>query len=148
MYPEGETLILAALRNVSGFSSSNTSRGDWGILNSGKSQSYGIIKPGAFARTEGAISMNISNFRTVIQVWERYKDDSTTLISLETNVKNITNYFDQYRKIGDTTGTIVDAFIAEGREVEEMWNKSGGLGWLKQDLILQWEEHDNVTYSE
>jgi hypothetical protein len=148
MYPDVETLILTQLQNVTGFSSANTSRGNWGILNSGKDVFYGILKPGTFGRSQGAMSMNISTWNTVIQVWQRYKDDGSTLTNLETNVKNIIARFDAYRKAGDTTGTIVDVFIAEGREVEEMWTKDGGLSWLKQDVIVQSQEHDNVTYSE
>lgn len=148
MYPEGEALVLTQLQNVSGFSSTNTSRGDWGILNSGKAATYGIIKPGAFNRTQGAMSMNISTFDTVIQVWQRYKDDGETLTTLEGHVKNILNRFDLYPQLADTTGTIVEAAIVEGREVEEMWTKDGGLNWLKQDLVARWQEHDNVNYSE
>lgn len=148
MYPDGETLVLTQLQNVTGFNSSNTSRGDWGILNSGKAANYGIIKPGTFIREQGAMSMNISTFNTIIQVWQRYKDDGTTLTTMEGHVKNILNRFDKYRKLADTTGTIVDAFIVEGREVEEMWTRDGGLSWLKQDLIVRWQEHDDVTYSE
>lgn len=148
MYPEGEALILTQLQNVSGYTSANTSRGKWGILNKGTSKTYAIVKPGAFNREQGAMAMNISTFNTVIQVWQRYKDDGDTLTDLESNVKAIITRFDLYRKAGDTTGTIVDVFIPEGREVEEMWTKDGGLNWLKQDLIAQWQEHDNVTYSE
>lgn len=148
MYPEGEALILTQLQAVSGFSSANTSRGKWGILNKGTSNVYGIIKPGAFNREQGAMSMNISTFNTVIQVWQRYKDDGDTLTTLEANVKAILNRFDQYRKLADTTGKIVDAFIGDGREVEEMWTKDGGLSWLKQELIVRWQEHDEVTYGE
>ncbi len=148
MYSDGEALVLAQLRSVSGFSADNTSRGDWGILNSGKATAYGIVKPGTFSRAQGAMSMNISTFDTVIQVWQRYKNDGETLTTLEENVKNTLNRFDQYPQLADTTGTIVEAAIVEGREVEEMWTKDGGLNWLKQDLIVRWQEHDNVTYNE
>lgn len=148
MYSEGEALILAQLQAVSGFSSSNTSRGDWGILNSGAAAFYGIVKPGAFSREQGAMAMNVSTFNTVIQVWQRYKNDGATMTDLQGHAKDVINRFDAYRKVGDTTGTIVDAALIEGREVEEMWTKDGGLNWLKQDLIVRWQEHDNVTYSE
>ena len=145
MYPEGEALALTVLQNVTGFNSTNTSRGKWKLLNDGKSDHYGILKPSEFDRSQLA---NVSLFNTVIQIWQRYKDDGDSLTNLETHVKNVINHFDTKRKLGDTTGTIVEAFIVRGREVEEMWNKNGGLSWLKQDLILQWQEHDNVTYSE
>ena len=148
MYATGEASILTLLRNVTGFSSANTSRGDWGILNSGNADHYGIIKPGGFSRTQIAMSVNESDFNTVIQIWQRYKDDGTTLTSLEAHFINIVNYFDQYRKLGDTSGQIPEAFIKSGREVEEMWNKSGGLSWLKWDLILVWQAQQEITYAE
>ena len=147
-YAAGETLALTVLQSVTGFASTNTSRGKWGILNSGASDHYGILKPGAFERTQGAMSMNISTFQTIVQVWQRYKDDGDTLTSLEAHVDNILAAFDAKRKIGDTTGTIVDAFMGEGREVTERWAKDGALAWLSQDLVLTWQEHNNVTYSE
>lgn len=153
MYPDGEALIFTKLRSVTGFTGAtstteNTSRGKWGLLNSGNSDHYAIVKPGEFERTQGAMSMNISNFHTVIQVWQRYTDDGTSLTNLETHVKNIINYFDQWRKVADTTGTIVDAFITNGSEALEMWNKDGGLSWLRQDLTILWQEHDTVSYGE
>ncbi len=152
MYSDGEQLILTKLRSVTGFTNVtdkiNTSRGKWGILNSGASDHYGIIKPGAFERTQGAMAMNISYFQTVIQVWQRYKDDGDSLTDLEGHVKNIINYFDIWRKVADTTGTIVDAFITGGGEVNEKWNKDGGLSWLEQDLTVTWQEHDSVSYGE
>lgn len=153
MYPEGETLALAVLQGVTGFTGTtsttlNTSRGKWGLLNSGNSDHYGILKPGDFGRSQGAMSMNISMFKTVIQVWQRYVDDGDSATNLEGHVKNIIAYFDTRRKLGDTTGTIVDAFIDEGREMQEMWNKDGALVWLKQELVVSWQEHDVVTYAE
>ena len=147
MYSDGEALILTQLQAVSGFSSANTSRGKWGLLNDGVSRVYGILKPGSFSREQAAMSVNLSTFKTIIQVWYRYKDDDTLTI-LESSVASIITRFDQYRKIADTTGTIVEAFINEGREVEEMWTKDGGLSWLKQDLIVEWQEYDGVFYAE
>lgn len=148
MYSDGEALVLAQLRNVSGFSASNTSRGKWKILNTGNSSFYGIVKPGAFSRSQSAMSANLTEWKTIIQVWQRYKDDGDTLTDLEENVENVINRFDQYRKLADTTNLIIDSFINEGKEVEEMWTKDGGLSWLKQELIVTWQEVQNVTYAE
>lgn len=148
MYPEGEALALTVLQSATGFSSTNTSRGKWGLLNSGISDHYGILKPGDFSREQGAMSMNISTFKTVIQIWQRYVDDGDSLINLETHVKNVINYFDAKRKLNDTTGTIIEAFIDGGREVNEGWNKDGGLVWLSWELILTWQEHNTITYAE
>lgn len=145
--------MLTVLRGVTGFTgttaaTANTSRGKWGLLNSGISDHYGILKPGAFVRSQGAMSMNISTFETIIQIWQRYVDDGDSLTNLEGHAKNVINYFDTKRKLGDSTGTIVDAFIDSGREVNERWSKDGALVWLSWDLVLTWQEHDLITYAE
>lgn len=147
-YPATEALVLTQLQAVTGFSSTNTSRGKWGILNSGMSDHYGIIKPGAFTREQAAMSANEGTYQTIIQVWQRYKDDGDSLTDLETNVDNIIRRFDQYRKLADTTNSVLDATITNGGQVEEMWNKDGGLSWLKQDLVVTWLEYDLVSYAE
>ena len=148
MYTEGEALALTVLQGVTGFASTNTARGNWGLLNSGISDHYGILKPGEFERSQGAMSMNVSTFVTIVQVWQRYVDDGSSLTNLEGHVKNVINYFDTKRKLADTTGTIVEAFITGGREVSERWSKDGALVWLSQDLLLQWQEHDITVYAE
>lgn len=149
MYPDGEALVLTVLQGATGFSSTNTSRGKWGaLLNSGLNDHYGILKPGDFNRSQIGMTTNSSIFQTVIQVWQQYVDDGDSLTNLEGYVKNVISCFDTKRKLGDTTGTIVEAFITNGREVNERWNKDGALVWLSQDLIVTWQEHDVITYAE
>lgn len=147
-YAAGEALALTVLQGATGFSSTNTARGKWGLLNSGLSDHYGILKPGEFVRSQGAMSMNISTYQTIVQIWQRYVDDGSSLTNLEGHVDNVITYFDTKRKLGDSGGTIVDAFIDAGREVSERWNKDGALVWLSQDLIVTWQEHNQVTYAE
>lgn len=147
MYSEIEALALTKLQSVTGFSSTNTSRGNWGILNSGLSDHYGVLKPGAFTRSQGAMNMNVSLFDVVIQVWQQYVDDGSSLTNLEGYVKAVLNYFDKYPRLGDATNTVIDAFITAGRETQERWSKDGALVWLSQDLILTVQEHDEVTYA-
>ena len=148
MYTEIEALTLTTLQTVTGFSSTNTSRGKWGVLNTGKSDHYAVLKPGTFERQQIAMTANETVFQVIIQVWQRYKDDGDSMTNLEGRVKNILNAVDAKRKIGDTTGTVIESFINAGREMQEQWNKDGALVWLKQDLILEVQEHDTVTYSE
>lgn len=147
-YHEGELLIAAQVGQVTGFDVGNVVIGKWNVLNQGLAPNYAILKRGGFSRTQAAMSTNENLFQTVIQVWRRYKDDGTTYELLIQDVDAIIARMDQYRKAGDTGGTIVDVFINAGREVEEMWNKSGGLSWLKQDLIVTWKEHEVITYAE
>jgi len=94
------------------------------------------------------MAANESIFQTVIQVWQRYVDDGDSLTNLEGHVKNVITRFDAYPQLGDTTGTIVEAMITDGREAEEQWTKDGALVWLKQDLIVTWREQDVISYAE
>lgn len=144
----GEALILTRVQAVTGFASTNANYCNWKALNSGASDHYAIVKPGAFARDQLAMSANQTTWQTVIEVWQRYKDDGTTGASLRTHVDNIIAALDQYRKLGDTTGAIMDAVISSGGEVQEMWVKDGGPAWLRRDLTVTWQEFVNVTYAE
>lgn len=152
MYSEGEALALTVLRTVTGFTNVtdkiNTSRGKWGILNSGASDHYGILRPGTFTRRQSAMSANTTTFQTIIEVWQRYVDDGDSMTNLEAYVKAVMNIFDQKRKLGDATNTILESFITDGREMTQQWNKDGALVWLKQELILEWQEFEEVTYAE
>lgn len=149
MYPDGEALILTTLQGVTGFSTTNTARGKWGLLNKGTSDHYGILKPGEFNRAQITMTGNESLFNTIIQIWQRYKDDGDSLTTLEGHVKNVIVYFDNRPHLGGGEGQgIYEGMIIRGREVEERWTRGGGVSWLKQDLILEWKEIDNATYAE
>ena len=144
----GEALILTRLRAVTGFSSTNTAHANWKLLNGGNSDQYGIVKPGQFNRDALSMSANLTTWSTIIEVWQRYKDDATSAESLRTHIDNIIAYFDTYRKLGDTTASVIDATITAGSEVQEMWTKSGGVAWLKRELTVTWQEFVNVTFAE
>ena len=146
-YSDGEALVLTQLQSVSGFSSVNTFRGKFGKLNTGNSDHYAIIKPGKFRVSDRSQIGTI--WQTVIMVYQRYKDDGDSLLSLETHVNNVLVRFKQYRKLADTTGAISDSAPIGGGEVVEMWNKGGnGPAWLRQDITIEWSEENHVTYAE
>jgi hypothetical protein len=150
-YSAVEALALTQVRAVSGYNTTNTSRGKWGILNSGKSTDgrYAILKPGPFVTAQGAMAANVNTWRTIIQVWRRYKDDGDTLTNLEADVELLRVRFAQYRKLADTTNKISDASIVGGGEVQERWTKGGnGPAWLMQEIYLDTQEFDEVTYAE
>lgn len=142
-YPDGEALVLTQLRSVTGFTSANTDRANWSLLNSGASDHYGIIKPGTFDE-DPANNFGWNN-RTIIQIWQRYVDDGTSATNLEAHVKNVKRRFVQYRKLG---GTIEDSRVVGGSEMVERWNKDGALVWLSQDVVIEWKEQEIETYAE
>lgn len=144
----GITLLSTQIQAVSGFSSSNVDVADWKLLNSGRSDHYAILKPGAAERPPLSFTVKDNNYRTIIEVWQRYKDDGTTLTSLLTHVDNITARIDQYRKLADTTKTLRDANVTGYGEVTEQWSRDGGLSWLKRDVFVDWTEEEALTYAE
>lgn len=152
-YAAGETLVLARLQAITGtpapWSSTNTSRGKWGILNSGKSDHYGILKPGPGTNQFISGTVSVRTHSTVIEVWQQYVDDGTTLESLEALSEAILDQFDANRKLGDTTAAIEDARCVSWSEVNEKWKRGGnGPAWLEQDFVIQWSEENNVTFTE
>lgn len=148
-YPAGEALILTALRNIAGsvWTSNNSSRGNWKILNSGKSSYYAVLKPGSFVTEFISISQTVTLWRTIIEVWQRYTTDGTSLENIEALSNGIIQRFNALKQLGDTTSTIQDSQCAGGGEIEERWKKGAdGPFWLKQNIIIEWKEEANVTF--
>lgn len=148
-YSAGEALILARVQAITGYTLGNTSRGDWGILNHGKAATYAIIRPGPFVRMWEGSTSNIATWTTIVEIWQRYTDDSTTLTNLEANVANVIAGIDAYKRMGDTTGFLIDFSLTSGSEVLSKWEKGGnGPAWLSQELSVTWKEEVDVTYSD
>jgi hypothetical protein len=148
-YSAGEALILTRVQAITNYSASNTSRGDWGILNSGKGQTYAIIRPGPFVRMWEGSTSNIATWTTIVEIWQRYIDDGTTLTNLEANVANVIAGIDIYKRMGDQTGLMIDFSLTSGSEVLSKWERGGnGPAWLSQELSVTWREEVDVTYSD
>jgi len=149
-YSDGEALILTQVQATTSFSSSNTSRANWKLLNKGKSGQYAILRPGEFEREHFGLGGNYStNWVTICEVWVRYKDDSTSLTNLEAKSAEIIERFDEYRLAADGTGNVRDVFVRSGTEPEEMWTAGGnGPSWLRQTLSIEWSEERTVTLAE
>jgi len=132
------------------------SRSNWGILDSGVSDHYAILKPGAFRRARislaGGAGANMTVeeiFTGIIEVWQLYTDETTTQANLESAMNNMMNRLDAYRKLADTTGAVRDAFSESGGEQREGWVKGGdGPVWIIQDITVSWTEEKTVALAE
>ena len=145
----GEALILTQVQAVSGLGTTNTSRGKFGILNTGNAAAYAILRPGPFENAFVAPKCVHTDWTTVIEVWQRYKDDGTTLTNLEANVQAILTRLNLYRHMADTTNSILDATAKIGGDVLEMMSQDGGGPlWLKQEVIVAWKEESIITPAE
>jgi len=151
-YPECEALVLTQLQAVTGFTPnagiSNTSRGDYSILNSGAGAVYGIVIPGTGNTDLGTATVFYNKWETIVQIWQPYIDDGKTLTDLEANVKNVITRFKQYKHLGnsaiiqDSEPTVVDKPV-------ERWERGGdGPAFISQDILLKYTEEEAVTYAE
>lgn len=145
-YSNGEALILTCVRNATNFSASNTSRGKWGILNTGKSACYAVLRPGPFRQSIGTVT-SIITWNTLVEIWQRYADDGTSMTDLETNVGNLIAKLNTYPRAGDTAEVVIDMTVRSGAEVEPMREEgSEGPAWLRQILTVEWQEESIITY--
>lgn len=142
-YSAGEANILTLVQACSSFSTANTSRGDWKVLNKGKSSTYAILRPGRSPVDRASRNVMQFRWRTVIEVWERYKLDATTRTNLEGRVQEIAAKIAAYPHLNGATATNSD--VIEIGDLLEMWTRSG-IAWLRQDITVEWWECIEVTY--
>lgn len=145
-YLAGEALWLTRLQGMSQFDADNSSRGKWGMLNSGASDHYAILKPGANNRDKLGSNTRRDQYRTIIQLWQRYVDDGTSLTNLETLVDNVLAELDTYWKMGDSTGGVIRANIVEVREYVQI--PGDAPKWILAELVGEWHEQTSITYAE
>lgn len=148
-YSAGEALILTKLQAITGsvWTTSNSGRGKWNLLNSGASDHYAILRSGAGENVFTTFSMSQRNYVTVIEVWQSYQDDGTSYENIQAYAEGILDQFDASRKIGDTTGDVQDSRCSRWDEVEVRWTRGGGPRWLRQNFYIEWKEDNNVTFS-
>lgn len=148
-YSSGETLLASVIRTVSGFTTANTTIGQWGVLNSGASDHYAIIRKGQHTRAYNTPRMVENTYRTIVEVWQRYKDDGNSYQSLLSYVDSIAETVDQYRKLSDNGSTVLDAtYIGSGDVIAQWRNKGDGPSWLRVDMTIEWKEQEITTYAE
>lgn len=143
-YSDIESYWLARVRAVTGYDKSNTSRGKWGILNSGASERYVIIKPGPRDRQMIALNTRLETSQTVIEVWQKYRDDGDTLTTLQTAVDTLLDTLDQYPRLGGLGATIRKGEIISVREAMQV--PADAPQWLKIDLIGQTDEEKTISF--
>ena|SRR3990167_2344578 len=148
-YTIGEALILTRVQAVSGYDSNNTSRANWLILNSGKSDHYAILRPGEFSLPWLTITRYLANWTTVIEVWQQYTTDVASRTNLYAQVATLLASLQTYPHLGDgANSSILDAAITGGPEPTENWTAGGGPIWLRWNLNVLWKEEIEVTFAE
>lgn len=145
-YSSGEALILTRVRACTGFGATNTDRSDWKLLNSGISDHYAILRPMAGAIDWRTLGQYTVTWGTIIEVWQRYTDETTTQSNLFAYVANLFTGLMSYPHMG---GAITDSTIRTVGEPQEMWReREGGPFWLRQEVLIEWYEEVTVTFAE
>ena len=143
-YSAGEARILALVRLCTGFSTTNTSQSDWKILSSGKDDNYSILRPAGFGIEWVSISVYQANYKTIIEVWQRYIDETTSKTTLYGHIAALFAIL-AYPHGGDNS--MGDLTIRVAEEPKERWSKDGGPLWLSWDLEIDWNEQTQVTFA-
>lgn len=145
-YSDIESYWLTRVRAVTGYDESNTSRGKWSILNSGASERYVIVKPGPRDRQMIALNTRLETSQTIIEVWQKYRDDGDTLTTLQTAVDALLVALDPYPRLGGLGSTVRKGEIVSVREAMQV--PADAPQWLKIDLIGQTDEESTISYQE
>jgi hypothetical protein len=145
-YPDLEALWLSRVRDVPGYDANNTSRGKFGILNNGKSDTYVIVMPGEHNREMISFKTQLNTWQTIIEVYQKYRDDGDTLTTLQTAVNTILSYLDPRRVLGDTGGTVRKGRVVSIRPIVRY--PMDKPDWLIAALVGQVDEEETITFSE
>lgn len=140
MYADGESLILDRVRGCSGFNAANTSRCDWKILDSGKSDHYAILRPGPFEVQPHSGSIYRMAWTTIIEIWQRYTNEIDTPANLYRHAEALIHGVMPWVRLGDASGRVLLSIISGGDPPQEMWASGGGPAWLKWEIRVAWQE--------
>lgn len=147
MYADGEKLIATKVKYCEKFGPDNVTQCNWKVLNTGKADHYAILRPGPFDIEWLTPTVYRGNYTTIVEVWQRYKDDGVSQNNLYLLIGYLMTGLQPERFMDDTTGTIQDATISGSGAVAEMWNRGGrGPAWLKWEINVNWKQQVEVTY--
>lgn len=148
-YPTGEANILTLIRTLSAYSATNSSRKDWSVRNAATNGTCVVLRRGPFSSQFDGNTRRLITWQTVIEVWQRLTEYETSANALDSRVMEIIDKIDTNRKLNDSGDSIVDAFISGGDEpVEITLQNATNPTWLKQELICEWREETDITFTE
>lgn len=149
-YAFGEALVLTQLRSVSGFTSANTSRNNWAILNSGKAAVYAIVRKGAWEMEWQSYTVARFAWQTVIELWQQWtQDDAATRAALDANEALVLARFLAYHRLGDTAGRVQDSTPRRADEPEVMFDAARNTAaFLRASIVIEWQEVAEIAFAE
>jgi len=153
-YPAVETLLATEIKALDNFSAKTVSQKNWGILNTGKGQSYVILRKGDFRNDQHSLGAGLGGtvkylrtWETICEVWTHLKDYGISSTALENRCDEIIARFDAYRKAEDTTANVVDVSVKRGDEPLEI-ERGKGRRFLRIQMVIETQEESSVTLAE
>lgn len=143
-YADGEALILTLVKENAYFDSTNSSRGNWQLLNKGRDRTYAVLRPGSASFTDDSIGLSrarVRTWRTQVLVYHRYIDDGTTATGLQTIIGSLLTTLESETRLGDTGTTIRDAQVVGVEPMQEILDQGGGPLWLLWPINIDWQEN-------
>lgn len=142
-YATGEAAILTLLQALDAYDSENATRADWRPLTRGKAQHYVVLRPGKWSNEQVTVSSNVRSWRTVIECWRRYADD-TRPMTLQDDVEAIVAQLERYPTLN---GAVLDSIVSGGGDMLERELSNGSL-WAVWEVYVDWQEEHSVSYAE
>lgn len=142
-YSTGEAAILTLVQALGAYDSENATRQDWRPLARGKAQYYAVLRPGKWSNEQVTVSSNARSWRTVIECWRRYADD-TRPMTLQDDVEAIVAQLEKYPTLN---GAVLDSIVSGGGDMLERELSNGSL-WAVWEVYCDWQEEHSVSYAE
>jgi len=105
-----------------------------------------IVMPGEHNREMISFKTQLNTWQTIIEVYQKYRDDGDTLTTLQTAVNTILSYLDPRRVLGDTGGTVRKGRVVSIRPIVRY--PMDKPDWLIAALVGQVDEEETITFSE
>lgn len=142
-YSTGEAAILDVLRLHKAYSPKNTGRGTFGLLDKGGSDRYVILRMGAAANEQLAITTAQTTWTTELMVYRAYVDDGDSAVKLQGHVQEVIEHLEQYPTLN---GAVADSQIVTVGAMEQTMMVANGPMWLRSTIAIQWQEEREITY--
>ena len=145
-YIDSKTAIINRIKAHADYSDSNTDQNDWKKLNRGNDDFYAIAKPSTEPAEIEFITFKIYviNWMTIVEVWQRYKDDGTTQNDLFGNVQKVITQLQPYKNLG--LSNVNNSEISAISTPQQAWRENeAGPSWLIQELNIIWQENVEIT---
>lgn len=142
-YSAVEAKVLAVLKLHGSYNDNNASRGNWSILNSGRSDRYVVLRMGPAVNEQHTPVSALTTYQTELLVYRLYTEDGTSAVLLQGYVQEVIAHMEKYPTL---QGTVTDAQITNISAMEQIAMVANGPQWLRTTITLQWQEEREIDY--